>query len=100
MRDKLTYIQNKTLNFLRMLVDSCSLIPYPPVVDCGTPPVLLNGEKVHAEFNTTYNSTVTYRCNLPYVFPDTNAEIRITCLISGNWSEEITCCEFIGTPIV
>ena len=67
------------------------------VVDCGTPPVLLNGDTL--SFSTSYNSTVTYRCNSLYVFSDTSSEYH-TCLLSGHWSEDpITCCEFIGTSI-
>ena len=66
------------------------------VVDCDAPPVLLNGYTL--EFNTTYNSIVTYRCNSSYVFSEASSENR-TCLLSGHWSDEtITCCEFIGTP--
>ena len=67
-----------------------------PVVDCDAPPVLLNGYTL--QFNTTYNSIVTYRCNSPYVFSEASSENR-TCLLSGHWSEgTITCCEWIGAP--
>ena len=70
----------------------------PPVVDCGAPPVLLNGDTLL--FNTTYNSIVTYGCNSPYVFSETSSENR-TCLPSGHWSEEtITCCELIGITTI
>ena len=56
-----------------------------PVVNCGIPPTLPDGETL--QFNTTYNSTVTYKCNSNYTFSEASSE-RLTCLHSGSWSEE------------
>jgi hypothetical protein len=80
---------------------SSPILPSCTIVDCSTPPLLLNGDNIilHEPFNTTYGSIVTYRCNslLDYVFSETSSDNH-TCLLSGDWSDEtITCCEFIGT---
>jgi hypothetical protein len=74
---------------------SSPILPSCTIVDCSTPPLLLNGDNIilHEPFNTTYGSIVTYRCNslLDYVFSETSSDNH-TCLLSGDWSDEtITC---------
>ncbi|XP_052242137.1 sushi, von Willebrand factor type A, EGF and pentraxin domain-containing protein 1-like isoform X2 [Dreissena polymorpha] len=50
------------------------------IKDCKSPPVLLNGH--HIVSKTTFNSTVTYTCDVGFVIHGKNST---TCLKNGKW---------------
>ncbi|XP_062905036.1 sushi domain-containing protein 1 isoform X5 [Mobula hypostoma] len=52
------------------------------VIDCGSPPVLENTVQLPLE-NTTYNSTVTYKCLTGYVYAGGNT--TLVCSAQGQW---------------
>ncbi|XP_052245310.1 sushi, von Willebrand factor type A, EGF and pentraxin domain-containing protein 1-like [Dreissena polymorpha] len=51
------------------------------IKDCGTPPILTNGDRTF--LNTTVNSTIEYTCNPGY---DLNGISNIHCIETGTWS--------------
>ena len=55
------------------------------VVDCGSAPMV--GRHVVADgSNTTFNSTVTYSCELGYQLTSVSIDVNL-CTASGNWSQ-------------
>ncbi|XP_072114270.1 sushi, von Willebrand factor type A, EGF and pentraxin domain-containing protein 1 isoform X4 [Mobula birostris] len=52
------------------------------VIDCGSPPVLENTVQLPLE-NTTYDSTVTYKCLTGYVYAGGNT--MLACSAQGQW---------------
>ena len=62
-------------------------MPAFPVVDCGDPGTPTNGQLTLT--STTYNSVVTYTCNMGYTLQGSNSR---TCQSNGNWSGNVTKC--------
>ena len=66
------------------------LIPTYIDVDCGLPPVLLNGNVTILK-GTGVGSKATYYCNSKYTFA-VSSSVERTCKSSGNWSDETIEC--------
>ena len=58
-----------------------------PVVDCGDPGTPSNGERNVS--STTYNSVVTYTCDVGYRLQGSNNR---TCQSNGQWSGSVPQC--------
>ena len=58
-----------------------------PAVDCGDPGNLTNGQRSLS--STTYNSVVTYTCDVGYTLQGSNNK---TCQSSGQWSGSVPQC--------
>ncbi|XP_052242297.1 sushi, von Willebrand factor type A, EGF and pentraxin domain-containing protein 1-like [Dreissena polymorpha] len=61
------------------------------IKDCHSPPVLQNGHYIVSK--TTYNSTVTYKCNAGHELHGKNF---ITCLQNGKWEIPVAICTIKG----
>ena len=61
-----------------------------PATDCGDPGTPTNGQ--HSLSSTTYNSVVTYTCDVGYTLQGSNSR---TCQSSGQWSGSVPQC--LGT---
>ena len=59
----------------------------PTVVDCGDPGTLTNGQRSLP--STTYNSVVTYTCDVGYTLQGSNSR---TCQSDGQWSGSVSQC--------
>ena len=64
----------------------CTLFSY-PAVDCGDPGTPTNGQRSLS--STTYNSVVTYTCDVGYTLQGSNSR---TCQSSGQWSGSVPQC--------
>ena len=66
-------------------------------VDCGDPGTPTNGQRSLS--STTYNSVVTYTCDVGYTLQGSNSR---TCQSSGRWSGSVPqcSCEFSSNIIV
>ena len=64
----------------------CTLFSY-PVVDCGDPGTPTNGQRSLS--STTYNSVVTYTCDVGYTLQGSNNR---ACQSSGQWSGNVPQC--------
>ena len=67
-------------------------------MDCGPPPVLVNGS-VTTQNGSEDGSIATYDCNFKHAFTVESSKERI-CKSSGNWSDEIIECGECGKRIV
>ena len=56
-------------------------------MDCGDPGTPTNGQ--HSLSSTTYNSVVTYTCDVGYTLQGSNSR---TCQSSGQWSGSVPQC--------
>lgn len=56
---------------------------FPPVIDCGSPPMPTNGEPSSTVSSTTFGAMVTYVCDVGYVL---TGDSTVTCETSGQWS--------------
>ena len=56
-------------------------------IDCGYPGTPTNGER--ALSNTTYNSVVTYTCDVGYTLQGSDSR---TCQSNGQWSGSVPQC--------
>lgn len=43
--------------------------------------------------NTTYNTTVTFWCDVGYVLPDNTTARTIKCMSTGAWSAKLPACQ-------
>ena len=57
------------------------------VTDCGDPGTPSNGQRSHS--STTYNSVVTYTCDVGYTLQGSNSR---TCQFSGLWNGSVPQC--------
>ena len=64
------------------------LVASTPAVDCGDPGTPTNGRRTL--FSTTYNSVVTYTCDVGYTLEGSNS---ITCQSNGQWSGSVPQCQ-------
>ena len=62
-------------------------VPAYSAVDCGDPGTLTNGQRSLS--NTTYNSVVTYTCDVGYTLQGPNSR---TCQSSGQWNGSVSQC--------
>ena len=58
-----------------------------PAVDCGDPGTPTNGQRTLS--STTYNSVVTYTCDVGYTLQGSNSR---TCQSDGQWSGSVPPC--------
>ena len=58
-----------------------------PAIDCGDPGTLTNGQRSLS--STTYNSVVTYTCDVGYTLQGSNSR---TCQSDGQWSGSVPQC--------
>ena len=58
-------------------------------MDCESPGMIIDGTEVENN-GTTYDSSVTYECNLGYNMVGSDT---ITCQSSGQWSGVIPTCD-------
>ena len=65
-----------------------SLFFISPAVDCADPGTPTNGQRSLSS-STTYNSVVTYTCNVGYTLQGSNSR---TCQSSGKWSGSVPQC--------
>ena len=78
------------LTILQQIVRNCGLFTvqlFVAAVDCGEPPIIENGTLRY--MNTTYKSTVRYRCDYNYIMVDGEAYIR--CQENGEWESPPQC---------
>ena len=61
-----------------------------PAINCGDPDTPTNGQRSLS--STTYNSVVTYTCDVGYTLQGANSR---TCQSDGLWSESVPQC--LGT---
>ena len=80
-----------TLFLPRILI---SIFPTLPALDCGTAPVLLNGN-VTTQSGTLLGSKAIYTCNSKFAFT-LDSSMERTCKSSGEWSTEIIECGECG----
>ena len=59
-----------------------------PATDCGDPGTLTNGQRSLS--STTYNSVVTYTCDVGYTLQGSNSR---TCQSNGQWSGNLPQCQ-------
>ena len=57
-------------------------------IDCGDPGTPTNGQRTLS--STTYNSVVTYTCDVGYTLQGSNSR---TCQSNGQWSESVPQCD-------
>ena len=69
---------------LQIITQNCLSIA---VINCGDPGTLSNGQ--HTLSSTTYNSVVTYTCDVGYTLQGSNSR---TCQSDGQWSGSIPQC--------
>ena len=62
------------------------MVPF-SAIDCGDPGTLANGQRSLS--STTYNSVVTYTCDVGYTLQGSNSR---TCQSSGQWSGSVPHC--------
>ena len=60
------------------------------MIDCGPPPDAVNGIRIYEL--TFLEETASYQCEENYGFEDGSTEITITCLATGEWSEDVPQC--------
>ena len=58
-----------------------------PAIDCGDPGTPSNGQRSLS--STTYNSVVTYTCDVGYILQGSNSR---TCQADAQWSGSVTQC--------
>ena len=58
-----------------------------PAIDCGDPGTPTNGQRSLS--STTYNSVVTYTCDVGYTLQGSNSR---TCQSDGQWSGSVPQC--------
>ena len=63
-------------------------VPADSVADCGDPGTPTNGQRSLS--STTYNSVVTYTCDVGYTLQGSNSR---TCQSSGQWSGSVPQCK-------
>ena len=66
-------------------LNCCCCIP--PATDCGDPGTPTNGQRSLS--STTYNSVVTYSCDVGYTLQGSNSR---TCQSDGQWSGSVPQC--------
>ena len=59
-----------------------------PAIDCGDPGTPTNGQRSLS--STTYNSVVTYTCDVGYTLQGSNSR---TCQSDGQWSGSVAQCQ-------
>ena len=64
-----------------------NVLPASSDIDCGDPGTPTNGER--ALSNTTYNSVVTYTCDVGYTLQGSDSR---TCQSNGQWSGSVPQC--------
>ena len=86
--------QEKCIIIVLVSLFSVSVLAYlslfdfsPTVVDCGDPGTLTNGQRSLP--STTYNSVVTYTCDVGYTLQGSNSR---TCQSDGQWSGSVPRC--------
>ena len=74
-------------------LNCCCYIP--PATDCGDPGIPTNGQRSLS--STTYNSVVTYTCDVGYTLQGSNSR---TCQSSGKWNGSVPQCTGIHTVYI
>ena len=92
LEEKFTHPIPNWLNFalsFDVRVFKLQLLHFPPspVVDCGDPGPLTNGQ--HILFTTTYNSVAIFTCDVGYTLQGPNSR---TCQSDGQWSGSVPQC--------
>ena len=67
---------------------SVSTYSVPLAIDCGNPGTPTNSQ--HSLSGTTYNSLVTYTCDVGYTLQGSNSR---TCQSNGQWSGRVPQCK-------
>ena len=62
-------------------------MPASAATDCGDPGTLTSGQRNLS--NTTYNSVVTYTCDVGYTLQGSNSS---TCQANGQWTGSVPQC--------
>ena len=72
--------------YLAHIYVTINCFPHSTAIDCGTAPVLTNGqENSHPVTTTLYGSTKSYRCNNGYEISDGVTTTQTTCTVLETW---------------